>query len=947
MPHFYILGEKDMKAKKQTVAVALVFVLAFSMLALFGCNTEKPMETEIKIEFYSDGALYHTEAFKLGDTPSLPTAPTKDGYTFDGWYHDNGEWENSLEILSVTESIKVYAKFTENTQAIHIHKMTHTQEKAATCKAEGNIEHWTCSDCGKIFADEKGDVEIVYTVTPITEHSFTIDEYKAPTCTALGMSEGRSCSVCGLVVTLQIPLKKLAHDFGEDGSCAVCREYNAEVLLSYELSADGKGYAVIGIGDVTGDSITIPSIYKGLPVVSIAPGAFRNNEILKKINFYANSNLSTIDNNAFANCTNLISIDLPASVKSISTGAFTGCISVESINVASGNKEYTSSGNCLIRKSEKSVILGCKNSLIPTDGSVTRIGSYAFADCIDLISIKIPDGVTSIHKHAFSGCRSLENVEFPLTLVYIGDNAFSGCRSLLKIKIPPNLSYIGDEAFYACIYLVEVYNSSSLTITKGGMDNGDVGVHALAVYTDESESSKLYKTDDGYTLFDDGESLYIVKYDNCASETVFSLPDSINGKSYIVNDYAFLGLADLETLKISSGVKEIRYGAFNGSYNLSSIELLKNSQLTFISEKAFGSDSALSAVYISSIEDWLKINFDEDYDANPLYIAEDLYLNGELLKELVIPNTVSEIKDHAFAGCRSIVSVKIPTGVETIGKGAFSYCTSIISVELPQSMTNIGSGAFWGCEKLVEICNNSPLEIGEPGSFESSLNGNIGDYAINIYTSERGSSKLHETTDGYVFMQDGSRMYLVAYIGDETEIVLPYKYDNSTEYSIYKYAFTHCADLKSVTIPASVTGIGEYAFSYCANIESVTISTSIAMQSKLTSIGDHAFEYCTSLKSIEIPQIVTSIGASAFAYCRSLESIEIPQSVTSIGAGAFAYCRSLESIEIPQSVTSIGDIAFLDCTVLTIYAEVGSKPDGWSQYWNSSNCTVIWDYKNK
>ncbi|MGN0623646.1 MAG: leucine-rich repeat protein, partial [Oscillospiraceae bacterium] len=124
--------------------------------------------------------------------------------------------------------------------------------------------------------------------------------------------------------------------------------------------------------------------------------------------------------------------------------------------------------------------------------------------------------------------------------------------------------------------------------------------------------------------------------------------------------------------------------------------------------------------------------------------------------------------------------------------------------------------------------------------------------------------------------------------------------------SIGSGAFFGCANLKSITIPNSVTSIGYYAFQDCTSLTSITIPNNV------TSIGDYTFYNCTSLTSITIPNSVTSIGGFAFYNCTSLTSVTIPNSVTSIGGFAFKCCESLTSITIPNSVASIGDYAFDD-----------------------------------
>ena len=128
---------------------------------------------------------------------------------------------------------------------------------------------------------------------------------------------------------------------------------------------------------------------------------------------------------------------------------------------------------------------------------------------------------------------------------------------------------------------------------------------------------------------------------------------------------------------------------------------------------------------------------------------------------------------------------------------------------------------------------------------------------------------------------------------------------------IGEYAFYNCSSLSSITIPNSVTSIGERAFRGCKSLTSITIPNSV------TKIEYQVFAYCESLISITIPNSVTSIGGGAFERCESLISITIPNSVTSIGNYAFSYCNSLSSIVIPNSVTSIGDGAFRGCSKLS------------------------------
>ena len=117
---------------------------------------------------------------------------------------------------------------------------------------------------------------------------------------------------------------------------------------------------------------------------------------------------------------------------------------------------------------------------------------------------------------------------------------------------------------------------------------------------------------------------------------------------------------------------------------------------------------------------------------------------------------------------------------------------------------------------------------------------------------------------------------------------------------IIRYAFQNYTPLTSITIPNSVTSIGESAFGSCTSLANITIPNSV------TSIGESAFYNCTSLTSITILSGVTSIANYTFQNCTSLTNITIPNSVTSIRDSAFYNCTSLTSITIPSAVTTIG-----------------------------------------
>ncbi|MCI5819146.1 MAG: leucine-rich repeat domain-containing protein, partial [Acidaminococcus sp.] len=181
-------------------------------------------------------------------------------------------------------------------------------------------------------------------------------------------------------------------------------------------------------------------------VTSIGDIAFDGCSKLTSINIP--NGVTSIGMGAFAG-SGLKSITIPDSVTKIDEGAFNEC-DITSIKVGSGNKTYHSSGNCLIETKIKTLILGCSNSVIPTDGSVISIGDWAFVGCRGLKSITIPGKVISIGFEAFCGCEDLTNVTIENGVTIINGCAFYGCSGLTSIIIPKSVTSLGGHVFGDC-----------------------------------------------------------------------------------------------------------------------------------------------------------------------------------------------------------------------------------------------------------------------------------------------------------------------------------------------------------------------------------------------------------------------------------------------------------------------------------------------------------------
>ena len=219
--------------------------------------------------------------------------------------------------------------------------------------------------CALAFAGCKPDSDHGLSHTP----SRWITDTEA-TCTEAG-SKHRECTVCGELLEQKVVSPK-GHNF-VGNVCSVCG-VTASEGLAYELSSDGCGYSVVGIGSCTDKDVVIPSFHQNLPVTEIGK-------------------------DAFSHC-GIISVALPAGVTSIGFCAFSACFSLTSISIPEG--------------------------LISIDGA-------AFAGCSGLTSVSLPDGLTSIGQSTFYECKGLTSLSLPESLVSIGDRAFDGCSALTSV----------------------------------------------------------------------------------------------------------------------------------------------------------------------------------------------------------------------------------------------------------------------------------------------------------------------------------------------------------------------------------------------------------------------------------------------------------------------------------------------------------------------------------
>ncbi len=269
-----------------------------------------------------------------------------------------------------------------------------------------------------------------------------------------------------------------------------------------------------------------------------------------------------------------------------------------------------------------------------------------------------------------------------------------------------------------------------------------------------------------------------------------------------------------------------------------------------------------------------------------------------------------------------IISISIPDTVTTVTGFVPSSVTSLTIGQNVQALD------LSGCSKLIEVYNFSSIDL-------SSID------TIKVINTDASVDSIIDFTSyaPYVFYTLDGVNYLTNYYAKNTELTLPESYYGQ-KYAIGDYAF-YATGAISVSIPRAVTAIGTGAFSWLSTLSSVEFE-----EGGLLTVGDGAFSNCTNLTQITLPESVTAIGNNSFEYT-ALEAFVVGKNVTSIGNVAFQQsCAKLKSLYIPKSVKTIG-IYIIDgaATGITVYCEASSQPSGWDSSWRGGmvfDLTVLW-----
>ena len=644
--------------------------------------------------------------------------------------------------------------------------------------------------------------------------------------------------------------------------------------------------------------------------------------------------ITTIGSHAFDG-TGITSIDLPANITSIETGAFSNCTNLVNVISLGGTISLA-----------QSLFEGCTNLEVIDLNSFQEIGDNTFKGCSELSSVDLTH-VRLIGANAFQDCAAIDTVAITADVMSVGEDAFKNCSGVITIIVPAQYVWTAPS-FSGCTSLVNVIITGSGTII----------------------SQQNYQ--------------YTPWYLNRTNPLTIELSEEING---IGNDI-FHGCTGLTSINFTR-IVTIGDGAFAES-GLVSVTL--NNNTVSVGADAFAGCVSLSELSAPASLLWTQSAFSgtpldtihftgsgtivgyalETYASTPWYdnrarnlefiiddgintIGDYVFKDQANMAALPQGNSITTYGAFSFAGCTSITTADL-SQIVNLGTGAFKDCTELTSVTLPNSMVSISDSAFEGCEKLVNIDMAAITHVGanafkgcvamgvitlpvatmiDDGAFENCSSvttantpeaGYIGDNAF------KGCSQLTQ-----ISMDKATTIGTSAFEG----CVVLESIDLPIVTSVGEYTFKDCSSVTELTIPAQIQ-FGSETFKGCTGLITVILigdgpmadysadaeaanyyqntpwyisranALNVTISDGVTSVGEYAFMDCTGLTSVIGLASVTTIPQNVFMNCSALTVIGL-SNITSVGSNAFSGCSSLQIADL-RSVTSIENYAFQNCS---------------------------------
>ena len=516
----------------------------------------------------------------------------------------------------------------------------------------------------------------MFAIVPMTASA--AEEELSPTGATSGKTGNCTWSLDGTVLTIS-GNGSMGH-YGASFGAAPWGTAITRVVIKNGVTNIGN-FAFINCEKLS--SVVIPG-----SVTKIGMSAFAGCKSIKS--FTIPDTVTEVRASAFSGCSGLENLTIGSSVTSDLYGMFDGCSSLKSITVSANNKFFDSrdNSNAIIQTKTNSLVLGCKNTVIPN--SVTDIGNFAFYGCSNLVSINIPDSVTSIASGAFNGCSGLSSIT-----VSSGNPVFDSrdnCNAIIKTKtnslvlgckdtvVPDSVTQIDQEAFIGNTGITGITIPDSVTSIGEDAFSGCENLENITVPDSvKSIGGDAFSDTPWYDNQPDG----LVYAGKVAYEYKGTCPADLEIKegTVAIADKAFFGCDNLVSVTIPDSVVRIGGGAFEYCDNLENITIPDS--VTSIGSGAFYNtpwydNQPDDLVYAGKVafrfkNPWDYYSASVEIDEGTLGIADEAFSYCSDLEEGIIPDSVVRIGAYAFSECPSLRSVTIPASVTSIGNYAFGY----------------------------------------------------------------------------------------------------------------------------------------------------------------------------------------------------------------------------------------------------------------------------------
>lgn len=600
-------------------------------------------------------------------------------------------------------------------------------------------------------------------------------------------------------------------------------------------------------------AITLTDLPK---VKTIGKSAFEGCSKLTTLNF--GQDLMTVDDRAFYNCTNVTKLTFPDAITTIGDEAFYNCSSITEVTVGS---------------------------------KLQSIGASAFQKCGSFTAILLPDNFTTMGASAFEGCKKLTVAKLGNSLRAVPARAFKNCIALSEMTVPATSVSMGDQAFYNDSVLAVITMNDGLKTIGNEVFWNNSGIRTFTIpgtVTSIGSNSFYGCTNTSVLRFKDGEGTLTIDSYYTRSKKI---DDMTSRGSYTnrCNDYFYD--CPIKTLYLGRDLK------YDYADNASVYDYVDG----YWKEMSRASAPFVNSTTLQKVTIGSKVTF----------LYNHLFHNCDKVTTIDIPASIANIYGNAFDDCSSLTATTFHDATNnhtlTLGDYAFRNCATLPEVTFPRQLLSVGNYTYAQCPLLKTLTFPAMLE-------------SIGNYAFAECTgltqlTFKDSGKSVKL--GYGARSNSGTSYLdnIPLFGN-TNLTYLYIGRNINYTAGEKYGYSPFYNQSFLTdVRFSQSGTVSYCKDYL--LYKVNNCKTLTLPESLTSIGNWTFRGMAALESIVVPNAVTEMGTYAFANDTSLKSAKLSTSCPWLKEGLFSECNALQSITIPSAVTKMDGYMFTHCKTLT------------------------------